>query len=932
MGRKPTKPQAQEFTFAGYDQKQYKRSDQYAAAIDQLYNAAVADFAKLANQANVDPDQCFSFSDMPTLQKKAQEIVNALASKMTAVIQHGSRESWLYACQKNDAFLNHIMNTAKIGKRQLKRMQDRNLTALDAFQTRKTNGMDLSQRVWKYAGETKDLIELGIDIAVGDGTPATRMAKELKGYLQEPNKLFRRVRDKHGNLVLSKRAAAYHPGQGVYRSSYQNALRLARTEVNMAYRDSDRYRWNQLDFVVGYEVHLSNSHTCKGLKKGVKYKDVCDELAGKYPKEFVFKGWHPNCRCFMTPILKDPKEFKTDQENALRDAFWGDDDDFDGEGNYRKYCDSSVNQIVDVPSGFKSWAKANVERAKGWSTMPYFIKDNFTGGTLEGDLKLVKPSIPAPVKAEETITEDQKQIQAQQGVIADLMTKANEWGFTTAKLNQAIKAGKYADVMMEIGNLKGRIDDAEKELADYLAEADNAMAEATKRKIDHSVVRSDYNDAKKDKKGFLLDKVAYKKHVEDLKAKFNDDVKAVTTADMKFTPDNSKMAPADRLKAIRDGIELLNGKDNLDPIDKYYIEMADDALASGSDRQIKWKLDALKTIRQRLNGEDKPLLLSANHATELKAIKPADIRPEWRKAYNDAVAAINAHDFDAKGITPAIFQKIEAAYNIYKLGTMKEVAKFGIDKVSRNTPYNLFTEYMKKIPNFTTADIPSKEFFDAFDDFIPLHALSTGGHYDPRRHYVNISFGKDNKERMGDSVWYRKGLFHHEFGHAFDHQKGLKNDPEIKQIFDKAKADFAKIDAQLEKQIKDMLSAEEKQYDDIINDLGAKWIATKAGTPERTKALADYDAAVALKRQKMMDFEERLGAFSDTFQALRAGHKIVPPRGHSSSYFASEEKQMAEFLAHASENVWSGNDLFEKIAPDLYKEMRRVFGAKMKKH
>ena len=185
---------------------------------------------------------------------------------------------------------------------------------------------------------------------------------------------------------------------------------------------------------------------------------------------------------------------------------------------------------------------------------------------------------------------------------------------------------------------------------------------------------------------------------------------------------------------------------------------------------------------------------------------------------------------------------------------------------------------------------------------------------------------------MGDSVWYRKGLFHHEFGHAFDHQKGLKNDPEIKQIFDKAKADFAKIDAQLEKQIKDMLSAEEKQYDDIINDLGAKWIATKAGTPERTKALADYDAAVALKRQKMMDFEERLGAFSDTFQALRAGHKIVPPRGHSSSYFASEEKQMAEFLAHASENVWSGNDLFEKIAPDLYKEMRRVFGAKMKKH
>lgn len=401
MGRKPTKPQAKGFTFAGYDQTQYKRSDQYAAAIDQLYNAAIADFAKLAGQAKVNPDQCFSFADMPTLQRKAQQIVNSLAAKMTTVIQHGSRESWLYACQKNDDFLAHIMNTAKIGKRQLKKMQDRNLTALDAFQTRKVNGMDLSQRVWKYAGETKDLIELGIDIAVGDGTPATKLASTLKQYLQQPDKLFRRVRDKHGNLTLSKRAAAYHPGQGVYRSSYQNALRLARTEVNMAYRDSDRYRWNQLDFVVGYEVHLSNNHTCKGMKKGAKYKDICDELAGRYPKQFVFKGWHPNCRCYMTPILKDPKEFKTDQEKALHDAFWGDDDDFDANGNYLKYSDSSINSVDDVPESFKKWAKANIEKSKGWAKQPYFIKDNFEGGTLEGELKLVKPVIPKPSTVKE---------------------------------------------------------------------------------------------------------------------------------------------------------------------------------------------------------------------------------------------------------------------------------------------------------------------------------------------------------------------------------------------------------------------------------------------------------------------------------------------------------------------------------------------------
>lgn len=408
---KPKKPQSQGFSFEGYDRKQFSRSDQYAAAIDQLYNAAIADFAKLASQIKLNPDKIFSFDQLPNLQAKAQQIVNDLASKMTAVIQHGSKESWLYACKKNDAFLAHIMDTAKIGKRQLKKMQDKNLTALDAFQQRKVSGMDLSQRVWRYAGETKNLIEMGLDVAIGDGKPAADLAKELKKYLKEPNMLFRRVRDKHGDLQLSKRAAAYHPGRGVYRSSYQNALRMTRTEINMAYRDSDRYRWNQLDFVVGYEVKLSNNHTTKDPHGfgTIPLHDICDELAGHYPKTFVFKGWHPNCRCYCVPILKDPKEFKSDQEKALHDAFWGDDDDFDANGDYRKYMDpnQSVNAVTDVPKAFKDWAKKNKERSKGWAKQPYFIRDNFTGGTLDGDLKIVKPVIPQP-KANEH--EDWKKI------------------------------------------------------------------------------------------------------------------------------------------------------------------------------------------------------------------------------------------------------------------------------------------------------------------------------------------------------------------------------------------------------------------------------------------------------------------------------------------------------------------------------------------
>lgn len=37
--------------------------------------------------------------------------------------------------------------------------------------------------------------------------------------------------------------------------------RRAATETNIAYRTADHERWQQLDFIVGIEVHLSNNHT-----------------------------------------------------------------------------------------------------------------------------------------------------------------------------------------------------------------------------------------------------------------------------------------------------------------------------------------------------------------------------------------------------------------------------------------------------------------------------------------------------------------------------------------------------------------------------------------------------------------------------------------------------------------------------------------------
>jgi hypothetical protein len=383
-------PKKTGFSLQGFDANHIRQTEGYVQAIDNLYNIAISEFAKVAGGLNFNPDKVFSFADYPQARNAAQQIVKQLAAKMQAVIVKGSREQWLYACKKNDEFLKSILKTTKIKKSVLNKYQDRNMEALDTFQKRKINGLDLSQRVWNYAGQMKTQMELGIDIALGEGKSAQALSKDLKQYLVDPDKLFRRVSDKHGKLVLSKNAKAFHPGQGKYRSSYKNSMRLTRTEINMAYRESDQLRWQQLDFVVGYEVKLSNNHTT--LINGVPtpFKDICDELVGKYPKSFVFKGWHPQCRCVSTPILQDRDEFNDDELSELRAALKG--------SEYKKL--ESRNKVTDVPDNFKQWVSDNAERSQNWKSQPYFIRENFKGGTIAGGLKFgTQPIINKPIQA-----------------------------------------------------------------------------------------------------------------------------------------------------------------------------------------------------------------------------------------------------------------------------------------------------------------------------------------------------------------------------------------------------------------------------------------------------------------------------------------------------------------------------------------------------
>lgn len=570
------------FSIQSYDAAHYRQTEQYTQAVEALFDRATAEITRAAAKGTYNPEKPFSFDDYPGVKSVMQDVTKQLASRMITVVETGSKKQWLFACDKNDGFIESIMDTSKVSKARLRKMQDRNLEALQTFQQRKVEGMNLSQRVWKYVGQYKDQLESALDVGLGEGRSADQLSRDVRENLKEPNRLFRRVRDKRGNLVLSKAARAFHPGQGVYRSSYKNAMRLIRSEINMAYRESDFLRWQSLDFVVGFEIHRSNHEPlCKC--------DLCERLVGRYPKTFKFKGWHPQCMCYATPILMDEETFDENELGDLKAALHG--------TKYKPL--QAKNVVTDVPDEFKKWVKDHIEAQKNWGSTPYFIKDNFKDGKLSEGLKITLPTVQvqtdilAPYRAQieqarqqatkwglsvqltmldkYVADKDIASIQSRIATIqskaaqmeqadADIRRKCAEWGLSTHILDEAMRNPDSKNILAKMSELEDRCFEAEKDYKKFIADATNAIQEARKYKIDVSRMLNDIATITGDKREWVMCKASYKKALQD----FLDKISSARG----ITPTSRQMP--DELKAKS---TYLNGEDYT--FDKDFFDLID---------------------------------------------------------------------------------------------------------------------------------------------------------------------------------------------------------------------------------------------------------------------------------------------------------------------------------------------------------------------
>lgn len=229
-------------------------------------------------------------------------------------------------------------------------------SALREKWTMKKSRFNLSSRIWKT--ELLGQIEAVIQISIAERWSNSQVYQSLRKYLKEPDRLYRRIRDKQtGKLKLSKRALAYHPGRGVNRSSYKNMKRMILNERNMAYRRSAFFMMQMDDTITGQRISLSNNHTLNGKP----FVDICDYAQGLYPKDFYWDGWHVNCRCIRTYVLMTQEEMKQKIKAIMR-----------GEDPAK----IAVKIIDKIPVKFQEWSIRHSESLGRLSRLPNYIEYN----------------------------------------------------------------------------------------------------------------------------------------------------------------------------------------------------------------------------------------------------------------------------------------------------------------------------------------------------------------------------------------------------------------------------------------------------------------------------------------------------------------------------------------------------------------------------
>lgn len=171
-----------------------------------------------------------------------------------------------------------------------------------------SDGRNFSDRIWRISLFANDGVEKILTAGVSRGESAVNMSKELRQFLLNPE-----LTDGTTWTTAIRKSVS---GQGTI---HYNALRLARTEINNAYREALVQSNDASPIMLGMKWNLSKTHSIP---------DICDVWAdgdmfgigkGVYPPSGVPID-HPNGRCFLTEVMRAQNQWmQPKQEYSMLD-------------------------------------------------------------------------------------------------------------------------------------------------------------------------------------------------------------------------------------------------------------------------------------------------------------------------------------------------------------------------------------------------------------------------------------------------------------------------------------------------------------------------------------------------------------------------------------------------------------------------------------
>lgn len=296
----------------------------YNKRLGRLYSDYVKKLTSLGYGEDVlEDDALFNFDNFPQLKARLNDIFNDYYQNSLLCYKSGITDGVALAYNHDEMV---IGGYSVLTDKAIRVARDTAAATFISNRLKTKNGLNLAQIVWNYCQQTKSEFEMAMSNTIADGikkgSSAEEVGKSIRKYLNDPNMMYRRYHtikvQKNGKkkdvvtwrrrrIIDGKVRFIEEPlekvGMGVYRSARKNALRVARTEINSAYHKARNERWQKEPFVIGQYIHVSPQHNID---------DICNDLEGRYPKDYVWISWHPQCICTSDPITiqgDEKKEF-----------------------------------------------------------------------------------------------------------------------------------------------------------------------------------------------------------------------------------------------------------------------------------------------------------------------------------------------------------------------------------------------------------------------------------------------------------------------------------------------------------------------------------------------------------------------------------------------------------------------------------------------